>query len=372
MPGHNHYSRCTCGWCVKQRGGSIQPFNLRVMDAVKFLDNSRVRSLRQCYVNPNAICPVCGTGVYFYANRFGSRVFFDELGPPWPKHPCTDNPRRRADFHAESRPRPSRRARGSAMELVEAASLSGMAIGKLFGQRRRDEWSPAVVISVERKGDENRVVAEHLDSNDYERFSFTCFSEDPVLAEGDLLSVRGLEVSFVHPDTLETVIVRSGARIVPQRPDLPPPRSQPATQTSKMPPVPIVASTAVARGFVIAPKDLLHFGRTDAEREAFVDKMTSTLQLLDSAGRRRPKLVAARLNQMDAKTAIGADWNRRLVKFLQRLIHQRRKPNSTTPRQPQPSVARRAAEQAESPSGDLAEKLSMFGRVSMRRRRDVD
>ncbi|MCZ7422956.1 hypothetical protein O7605_25975 [Verrucosispora sp. WMMA2121] len=29
--------------------------------------------------------------VYFYANQHGSRVFFDQLGPPWPKHPCTDN-----------------------------------------------------------------------------------------------------------------------------------------------------------------------------------------------------------------------------------------------------------------------------------------
>jgi hypothetical protein len=43
------------------------------------------------YVNPNADCPVCGEQVFFYQNASGSRVFFDELGPPWPKHPCTDN-----------------------------------------------------------------------------------------------------------------------------------------------------------------------------------------------------------------------------------------------------------------------------------------
>lgn len=28
---------------------------------------------------------------FFYQNEFGSRVYFDDLGPPWPKHPCTDN-----------------------------------------------------------------------------------------------------------------------------------------------------------------------------------------------------------------------------------------------------------------------------------------
>lgn len=45
------------------------------------------------YVNPNAHCPVCGDRVYFYQSPNGGRVFFDDLGWPWPKHPCTDNPK---------------------------------------------------------------------------------------------------------------------------------------------------------------------------------------------------------------------------------------------------------------------------------------
>lgn len=58
------------------------------------------------YVNPNARCPVCGASVYFYQSPDGGRVFFDELGPPWPKHPCTDNPVVRRHFaSAESRSR---------------------------------------------------------------------------------------------------------------------------------------------------------------------------------------------------------------------------------------------------------------------------
>jgi hypothetical protein len=44
------------------------------------------------YINPNADCPVCGAPVFFFQNTSGSRVYFDELGPPWPKHPCTDHP----------------------------------------------------------------------------------------------------------------------------------------------------------------------------------------------------------------------------------------------------------------------------------------
>lgn len=43
------------------------------------------------FVNPNAKCPVCGASVFYYQNEHGSKVFFDELGPPWPKHPCENN-----------------------------------------------------------------------------------------------------------------------------------------------------------------------------------------------------------------------------------------------------------------------------------------
>lgn len=58
------------------------------------------------YVNPNARCPVCGASVYFYQSPYGGKVSFDELGPPWPKHPCTDNPVVRHHFSStESRAR---------------------------------------------------------------------------------------------------------------------------------------------------------------------------------------------------------------------------------------------------------------------------
>jgi len=55
------------------------------------LERARVRNSRTArFINPNADCPVCGAPVFFYQNESGSRVYFDELGPPWPKHPCTD------------------------------------------------------------------------------------------------------------------------------------------------------------------------------------------------------------------------------------------------------------------------------------------
>lgn len=33
-------------------------------------------------------CPICGAFIFFHTNGNGDVVFFDELGPPWPKHPC--------------------------------------------------------------------------------------------------------------------------------------------------------------------------------------------------------------------------------------------------------------------------------------------
>ena len=46
----------------------------------------------ETFTIPNATCPVCKAKVFFYQSPHGGRVFFDELGPPWPKHFCTENP----------------------------------------------------------------------------------------------------------------------------------------------------------------------------------------------------------------------------------------------------------------------------------------
>ena len=43
----------------------------------------------ESFTIPNSKCSVCHASVYYYEHPNGSRVFFDELGPPWPVHPCT-------------------------------------------------------------------------------------------------------------------------------------------------------------------------------------------------------------------------------------------------------------------------------------------
>jgi hypothetical protein len=80
---HGITPQCTCGWGglghlgKKTSGNQPNPW-------IKFLKFTGISS----YTIPNAKCPVCGEAVFFYQSPNGGRVFFDELGPPWPKHGC--------------------------------------------------------------------------------------------------------------------------------------------------------------------------------------------------------------------------------------------------------------------------------------------
>lgn len=103
---NNHPPDCTCGFGGDGHLGRSSGHGLStILRPIKNTpptgpSTNPIRLLRKLnidkwrydsYVNPNAICPVCGASVYFYQSPYGGRVFFDDLGPPWPKHPCTDN-----------------------------------------------------------------------------------------------------------------------------------------------------------------------------------------------------------------------------------------------------------------------------------------
>lgn len=80
----NHSANCTCGWGGSGHLGRRPPAETApTVPSLGYRLNS--------YTNPNAKCPVCGKQVFFYHSPEGGRVFFDSLGPPWPKHPCTHN-----------------------------------------------------------------------------------------------------------------------------------------------------------------------------------------------------------------------------------------------------------------------------------------
>lgn len=76
---HGHPPSCNCGW----GGVFYAPSGAGEYGAGYW-------SREGSHTIPNARCPVCRASVFFYRSPDNGRVYFDSLGPPWPKHPCTD------------------------------------------------------------------------------------------------------------------------------------------------------------------------------------------------------------------------------------------------------------------------------------------
>lgn len=82
--GKNHGPLCLCDFCTR---GMRRELHERI---VSYPENiPPLRTVWGGVTIPNAICPICGAVVFFYIAPNGGRVFFDSLGPPWPKHGCT-------------------------------------------------------------------------------------------------------------------------------------------------------------------------------------------------------------------------------------------------------------------------------------------
>lgn len=103
------------------------------------------------YTIPNAHCPVCNASVFFYQSENGGRVFFDPpLGPPWPKHPCTDNNspanNRRVDSRGTKAPPLNPR------RLTMASSRLELIHNKALKLLKESEWRPLLDVRVKKLG----------------------------------------------------------------------------------------------------------------------------------------------------------------------------------------------------------------------------
>jgi hypothetical protein len=198
MPGYNHYSDCTCGWCDKSG------FRFDRTRWKSFYDEYQAKSFlarngaslgrAACFVNPNAHCPECGADVFYYQNEFGSRVFFDDLGPPWPKHPCTDRsplPKEKS----KAKPVITLRARGLVQELTAAASAVGLYEGQRIYDGISREWTLIEIQSISRKGFYNFVSARFLETLDEQQTYFSFNSANEMISVGDIVSIRENELS---------------------------------------------------------------------------------------------------------------------------------------------------------------------------------
>lgn len=168
------------------------------------------------WIDPNARCPVCGAAVFFYANRNGSRVFFDDLGPPWPKHPCTDNGMARpADCRA-----PSRR------DFNAVRSPSDL---------RDRRWKSYAVREIVVEKGHSRIVLQPLNGSGAGP-TWTVAGQVPLRVD-DLVFTRAQQMSYFDTAVGEPVVVEDAKRAarVLRRSPVSPLRStpQPAPQPSQ-------------------------------------------------------------------------------------------------------------------------------------------
>ncbi len=380
MTGFNHYADCGCGWCVNYGGRSRtnRPQlveNMHQRDALSLLKRNLARSISGCFVNPNAKCPVCGDAVYFYANEHGSRVFFDELGPPWPKHPCTDNPRDPAPPQAA----PVRRTRGMMQELIAAANTAGLFKNKVFGRRIPREWTLLVVVSLERNGDENTITAEFLNSLSGESTQFKCLSVEPVLEPGDFLNMKDNEFSFVDKATLIPVtFVDGGTIVIPEKATEPAPAPQPTVDAlPKLNPkvgFPKLKRAADYSREPMTEAEMVHFNSDAVGLGPLFARLEPVVKAYARDQTRKPADVSIRLNAEGYKTADGAAWTPRLVHFLLALMFNKPKPDEQPASRLAPKRVARASPARPPASGilmddkdGLAKLLSSLGRVTVKR-----
>lgn len=369
MTGYNHHPDCSCGWCVNHGRTRVSradiQASLRVREAENFLKKNGARSISGCYVNPNARCPECGVAVFFYANEFGSKVYFDDLGPPWPKHPCTDNPRHRIKKHRPLLAPPSRRARGITQELIEAARVVGSLRGTLVGGER---WHLMVIVSVNRHGTKNSVVAQLLASDDREQASFTCHSEAPLFEVDDFISKRGDEYSFLDKNALTALTFRNGGWVgraeAPLKALASPPKP---TLRPKATPL-VVAAASTARTYDMTRQEMGHFHSKKKSVQQLCDELMPMVRAYSREGDRKPRDVAVRLNRDGYRTLLGSRWNPRLTHFLLRLIFMPSQSDGGVNKKPKRPEGPRNAPGSPERTGpmtpdEMARLLSKIGRV---------
>jgi len=152
MPGYNHFHDCPCPWCVRYRRGG------RATSLYKSEGWEPTFTTYASFTTPNASCPVCGASVFFYQSPTGGRVFFDELGPPWPKHPCTDN-----------------------RSLSVSRLAPGSAPSAPTPQWQKEGWEPIRVRSSRLDSNWHAIPVGHLNSRTY----FDVLADAPLIVSGE-------------------------------------------------------------------------------------------------------------------------------------------------------------------------------------------
>jgi hypothetical protein len=172
-----------------------------------------------CFVNPNAHCPVCGADVFYYQNEWGSRVFFDELGPPWPKHPCTESmdPRRlrKKKSKAES---PLLLETDEGFGCADRATIDRLT--EIFQRQHRTvPWDAYRVMKVFRAEPLNLIVAEGVSAGRSRPLFIRMETSRTKWKPGDFFFRKKGKISFIahghiKPQSMAVKVIRSATEFV--------------------------------------------------------------------------------------------------------------------------------------------------------------
>ncbi|WP_157934310.1 hypothetical protein [Microvirga ossetica] len=159
--------------------------------------------------------------MFCYRSPSGSRVYLNDLGPQWREHVCTANARRlggwreRNLIHDPWEPI-TPRTQDEILRIIEAINRMGPRSKMSFGRRSAEEWLLFLVTDIERSGDRTVAKGRYV-ASDEGKYQFSFCSERPFLEPGDLVSVKGLEISFFDAGTMSAVTFTHGDRIPPRR-----------------------------------------------------------------------------------------------------------------------------------------------------------
>lgn len=160
---------------------------------------------RANFTIPNATCPVCGARVFFYQNDHGSRVFFDSLGPPWPKHPCTDQEQLRLPRAAASLQQPRLKELPDATRKLLETILEDRA--DQGAPVLEDGWAPFIVVRRSDRDGTSFFTVRPLAGADAKRLRVSTAARPDLPTADETVYVRGLQLSFFSFELFEPVEV---------------------------------------------------------------------------------------------------------------------------------------------------------------------
>ncbi|WP_339747728.1 hypothetical protein [uncultured Rubinisphaera sp.] len=175
----------------------------------KYPEFIKTKSTAACFVKPNAKCPVCGENVFYYQNEHGSRVFFDELGPPWPKHPCMDL-QLLSSTHTEAQLGLtfSIRSQQNVVEIVEWQRGNETDFESEFiSKYNARPWQLATLIRRIKAGRFVFIVLKLLKNERVTTKYISCKSLPKCCKRGLVLAIGRRKISFINSITLEPVEV---------------------------------------------------------------------------------------------------------------------------------------------------------------------